>query len=103
MRSASVCHYRLRPCDSSYPACVPERHCRSACPGFIVVSVPLARASGGPELDLDKLRSSLSTRVDGYTSLTPIDENCGGLHGYNAVKRDGGKVVFIRDVEFPPH
>ncbi len=31
-----------------------------------------------------------------------FDENGDGLHGYNVVKNDGGKVVFIRHVEFPP-
>jgi branched-chain amino acid transport system substrate-binding protein len=31
-----------------------------------------------------------------------FDENGDGLHGYNVVKNDGGKIVFMKHVEFPP-
>ena len=31
-----------------------------------------------------------------------FDENGDGLHGYNVVKNDAGKIGFIRHVEFPP-
>jgi len=31
-----------------------------------------------------------------------FDENGDGLHGYNVVKNDSGRIVFMTHVEFPP-
>jgi len=31
-----------------------------------------------------------------------FDPNGDGVHGYNIVKNDKGKLVFIKHIEFPP-
>jgi branched-chain amino acid transport system substrate-binding protein len=42
--------------------------------------------------------------IKGYKGLEgtyEFDANGDGLHGYNVVKNDGGKIVFIKRVDFP--
>ena len=43
--------------------------------------------------------------IKGYKGLEgtyEFDQNGDGLHGYNIVKNDGGRIVFIKRVDFPP-
>ena len=43
--------------------------------------------------------------INGYKGVEgtyEFDQNGDGLHGYNVVKNEGGKIVFIKRVEFPP-
>ena len=43
--------------------------------------------------------------IKGYQGVEgnyAFDENGDGLHGYNVVRNDSGKIVFIKHVEFPP-
>jgi branched-chain amino acid transport system substrate-binding protein len=43
--------------------------------------------------------------IKGYTGVEgnyAFDENGDGLHGYNVVKNEGGKITFMKHVEFPP-
>ena len=42
--------------------------------------------------------------IKGYKGLAgtyEFDQNGDGLHGYNIVKNEGGKIVFIKRVDFP--
>jgi branched-chain amino acid transport system substrate-binding protein len=42
--------------------------------------------------------------IKGYKGLEgnyEFDKNGDGLHGYNVVKNEGGKIVFIKRVDFP--
>jgi branched-chain amino acid transport system substrate-binding protein len=42
--------------------------------------------------------------IKGYKGLEgtyEFDENGDGLHGYNIVRNEGGKIVFIKRVDFP--
>ena len=42
--------------------------------------------------------------IKGYRGLEgtyEFDARGDGLHGYNVVKNDGGKIVFIKRVDFP--
>ena len=42
--------------------------------------------------------------IKGYKGLEgtyEFDQNGDGLHGYNIVKNEGGKIVFIKRVDFP--
>jgi len=42
--------------------------------------------------------------IPGYKGLEgtyDFDSRGDGLHGYNVVKNDGGKIVFIKRVDFP--
>lgn len=67
--------------------------------------MPPARAvrdAGGTEPE--KVRSALLA-IKGFQGAEGeynVDPNGDGLHGYNVVKNDGGKLVFVRRVEFPP-
>lgn len=64
----------------------------------------LARAindAGGT--DPEKVRSAILA-IKGYAGAEGeynFDQNGDGLHGYNIVRNDGGKVVFDRRVDFP--
>jgi branched-chain amino acid transport system substrate-binding protein len=43
--------------------------------------------------------------IKGYQGVEgnyEFDENGDGLHGYNVVKNDNGKIVYMKHVEFPP-
>jgi branched-chain amino acid transport system substrate-binding protein len=43
--------------------------------------------------------------IKGYQGVEgnyAFDENGDGLHGYNVVKNDSGKIVYMKHVEFPP-
>ena len=43
--------------------------------------------------------------IKGYPGVEgtyQFDENGDGLHGYNVVKNEAGKIVFMKHVEFPP-
>jgi branched-chain amino acid transport system substrate-binding protein len=58
-------------------------------------------AAGGT--DPEKIRAAILA-IKGYPGAEGeynYDENGDGLHGYNVVKNDGGKVVFVRRVDFP--
>lgn len=51
----------------------------------------------------EKVRSAMLA-IKGYKGLEgtfEFDQNGDGLHGYNIVKNDGGKIVFIKRVDFP--
>ena len=64
----------------------------------------LARAigdAGGTEPE--KVRAAILA-IKGYQGAEgtyDFDQNGDGLHGYNIVKNDGGKIVFVRRVDFP--
>jgi branched-chain amino acid transport system substrate-binding protein len=53
-------------------------------------------------LDPQKIRESLLSVKDcsGAEGLYNFDKNGDGLHGYNIVKNDNGKIVFITHVDF---
>jgi branched-chain amino acid transport system substrate-binding protein len=43
--------------------------------------------------------------INGYQGLEGtyvFDKNGDGLHGYNIVKNEDGKIVFVKRVDFPP-
>jgi len=53
-------------------------------------------------LEPDKIREAILS-VKGYAGAEGIydfDQNGDGLHGYNIVKNDNGKIVFIKHIEF---
>jgi branched-chain amino acid transport system substrate-binding protein len=64
----------------------------------------LARAiNAAGSLEPEKIRAAILA-IKGYPGAEgqyDYDENGDGLHGYNIVKNDGGKVVFERRVDFP--
>jgi branched-chain amino acid transport system substrate-binding protein len=48
-------------------------------------------------------KAILSVRgYEGVEGRYDFDDFGDGLHGYNVVRNDGGKIVFIKRVEFPP-
>jgi len=60
------------------------------------------KAAGGTEPEA--LRKAILS-IKGYQGVEgnyAFDENGDGLHGYNVVKNDGGKIVFMKHVEFAP-
>jgi branched-chain amino acid transport system substrate-binding protein len=60
------------------------------------------KAAGGT--DAEAVRKAILS-IKGYQGVEgtyQFDENGDGLHGYNVVKNDGGKIVFMKHVEFPP-
>ena len=54
--------------------------------------------------DPEAIRKAILS-IKGYQGVEggyQFDENGDGLHGYNVVRNDGGKIVFMKHVEFPP-
>ena len=59
------------------------------------------RAAGNT--DPEAIRKAILA-IKGYQGVEgnyQFDENGDGLHGYNVVKNDAGKIVFMKHVEFP--
>ena len=54
--------------------------------------------------DPDKVRSAiLAIRgFKGVEGTYDFDQNGDGVHGYNVVRNDKGKITFIKHIEFPP-
>ena len=52
----------------------------------------------------DKVRAAiLAIRgLKGVEGTYDFDQNGDGVHGYNVVRNDKGKIVFIKHIEFPP-
>ena len=54
--------------------------------------------------DAEAVRKSI-LGINGYKGVEGtyvFDQNGDGLHGYSVVKNEGGKIAFIKRVEFPP-
>lgn len=67
----------------------------------LIVLARAIRDAGGTEPE--KVRSALLA-IRGHVGAEGeynFDENGDGLHGYNVVKNDAGKVAFVRRVDFP--
>jgi branched-chain amino acid transport system substrate-binding protein len=64
----------------------------------------LARAiNNAKSTDPEAVRNAILA-IKGYKGLEgtyEFDKNGDGLHGYNVVKNEGGKIVFIKRVDFP--
>ncbi len=58
-------------------------------------------AAGGTEPD--QIRTALLSihGHEGAEGTYNFDPNGDGLHGYNVVRNDEGKLVFVRRVDFP--
>ena len=52
----------------------------------------------------DKLRAAILAikGLKGVEGTYDFDQNGDGVHGYNVVRNDKGKIVFIKHIEFPP-
>jgi branched-chain amino acid transport system substrate-binding protein len=62
------------------------------------------RAAGTGNTDPEAIRKAILA-IKGYQGVEgnyQFDENGDGLHGYNVVRNDAGKIVFMKHVEFPP-
>src|SRR6516162_7620459 len=53
-------------------------------------------------LDPQKIREAILSVKDypGVEGTYNFDQNGDGLHGYNVVKNDNGKIVFIKHIDF---
>jgi hypothetical protein len=49
----------------------------------------------------DPQRHPRHQRLQGREGTYELDKNGDSSHGYNVVKNEGGKVVFIKRVDFP--
>ena len=60
------------------------------------------RSAGGTEPDAIRKAMLAIRGYQGVEGNYAFDENGDGLHGYNVVKNDNGKIVYMKHVEFPP-
>ena len=59
------------------------------------------RTAGSTEPEAVRLAILAIKGYKGLEGTYEFDQNGDGLHGYNIVKNDGGKIVFIKRVDFP--
>ena len=59
------------------------------------------RTAGSTEPEAVRLAILAIRGYKGLEGTYEFDQNGDGLHGYNIVKNDGGKIVFIKRVDFP--
>ena len=45
---------------------------------------------------------TLGHKAKGVEGVYTFDKNGDGLHGYNIVKNEGGKIVFVKHIDFVP-
>ena len=69
---------------------------------YDAVHVLASAINNANSLDPQKIRESLLSVKDyaGAEGLYNFDKNGDGLHGYNIVKNDNGKIVFITHIDF---
>ncbi len=65
------------------------------------VLVAAIKAAGTTEPEAVRKAILAIKNYQGVEGRYEFDEFGDGLHGYNVVKNDGGKIVFIKHVEFP--